>query len=138
VDETTGPPVLDKLAKILSAVNRFTVPMQDNKLDEKPDKLKILDNCNAIMAPLLNDELIQRHVGKLDNVVKRENTKLHNVQSVLTKAAAGILSIMEKLHMLATIASLAVAENTKDKLTGIPCSTRPIKCWSLMVMSLPF
>ena len=112
--------------------------MQDNKLDEKPDKLKILDNCNAIMAPLLNDELIQRHVGKLDNVVKRENTKLHNVQSVLTKAAAGILSIMEKLHMLATIASLAVAENTKDKLTGIPCSTRPIKCWSLMVMSLPF
>ena len=33
VDETTGPPVLDKLAKI--AVNRFTVPMQDKKLEEK-------------------------------------------------------------------------------------------------------
>ena len=41
------------------------------------------------------------------------DTKLHNVQSVLAKAAAGILVITEKLHALATSASLAVAENTK-------------------------
>ena len=64
------------------------------------------------MAPFLNDKLIQRHVGKLDNVAKGVDTKLHNVQSVLAKAAAGILVITEKLHMLATSAALAVAENT--------------------------
>ena len=34
MDETTGSPVLlDKLAKL--AVNRFTVPMPDKKLEEK-------------------------------------------------------------------------------------------------------
>ena len=111
VEETTGSPVLDKLAKI--ATNRFTVPMPDKKLEEKLKQFKILENCKAIMAPLLNDELIQRHVGKLDNVAKRVDTKLHNVQLVLAKAAAGILVITEKLHTLATSASLTVAENTK-------------------------
>ena len=77
VDGTTGPPVLDKLAKI--AVNRFTVPMHGKNLEEKLDKFKIPENCSAIMAPQLNDDLVQRHVGKLDNVAKRVDTKLHNV-----------------------------------------------------------
>ena len=111
VDETTGRQVLVKLAKI--AVNRFTVPIQDRKLEEKLDKFKIPENCKAIMALQLNDDLIQRHVGKLDNVAKRADTKLHNVQSVLAKATAGILIITEKLHSLATSTSLAAAENTK-------------------------
>lgn len=57
--------------------------------------------------------LYKRHAGKLDNVAKRVDTKLHKVQSVLAKAAAGILNIMEKQHMLTTSTSLAVAENTK-------------------------
>ena len=35
VEQTTGPPVLDKLAKI--ATNRFTVSMPDKKLEEKLD-----------------------------------------------------------------------------------------------------
>ena len=52
-------------------------------------------------------------MGKPDNVAKRVDTNLHTVQSLLTKAVAGILVITEKLHTLATCASLAVAENTK-------------------------
>ena len=52
--------MLDKLAKI--AMNRFTVPMPDEKLEEKLEKLNISESCNAIMAPLLNDERIHlRH-----------------------------------------------------------------------------
>ena len=47
LDETTGPSVLDKLAKI--AVIRFTVPVQDKKLEEKLEKFKIPENCKAIM-----------------------------------------------------------------------------------------
>ena len=49
MDETTGSPVLDKLTKI--AVNRFTVPMPDKKLEEKLEQFKIQENCKAIMAP---------------------------------------------------------------------------------------
>ena len=49
VDKTTGPPVLDKLAKI--AVDRFTVSMQNEKLSEKLDKFKIPENCKAIRLP---------------------------------------------------------------------------------------
>ena len=60
VEETKSPPVLVKLAKI--PVNRFTVPMPDGKLEEKLQKLKISESCNAIMDPLLNDEIIHlRH-----------------------------------------------------------------------------
>ena len=47
VEETKSPPVLDKLAKI--AVNRFTVPMPDGKLEEKLQKLKISESCNACL-----------------------------------------------------------------------------------------
>ena len=36
--------------------------MPDEKLEEKLEKLNISESCNAIMAPLLNDELIHlRH-----------------------------------------------------------------------------
>lgn len=48
--------------------------------------------------------LYKRHAGKLDNVAKRVDTKLHKVQSVLAKAAAGILVITDKLHTLKTSA----------------------------------
>ena len=134
VDETTGPPVLDKLAKI--AVNRFTVPMQDKKLEEKLEKFKIPENCKAIMAPQLNDDLIQRHVGKLDNVAKRVDTKLHNVQSVLAKATAGILLITEKLHSLATSTSLAAAEDTKVDPHSILSQTNEMLAFNGDVIAL--
>ena len=66
VDKTTGPPVLDRLAKI--AVNRFAVSMQNEKLSEKLDKFKIPENCKAITAPQLNDELVSWLVGALSPV----------------------------------------------------------------------
>ena len=49
VDETKGPPVLDKLAKI--AVNRFAVQIPDKKLKQKLEQFKIPENCKATMAP---------------------------------------------------------------------------------------
>ena len=76
-------------------------------------------------------------MGKLDNVAKREDTKLHNVQSVLAKAVAGILVITEKLHTLALPVLPWLSQRTLV-LTRVPCSTRPIKCWPLMLTSLPF
>ena len=65
------------------------------------------------MASQLNEDLLQRHVGKLDNVAKRVDTELRNVQSVPAKATTGILIITEKLHSLATSASLAAVGNIK-------------------------
>ena len=76
-------------------------------------------------------------MGKLDNVSKRVDTKLHNVQSVLAKAAAGILVVTEKLHTLKTSASLAVAENTKTDPDSLLDKSQ-LKCWPLMMTSLPF
>ena len=73
VGETTGPPVLDKLAKI--AVNRFTVQIPVKKLKEKLEQFKIPENCKAIMAPLLNDELIQKTCGEAGQCGKKSGHK---------------------------------------------------------------
>ena len=106
VDETTGPPVLDKLTK--RAVNRSTVPMPDKKLEEKLEQFKIQENCKAIMAPFWMMSLYKNMWGNW-TTGKESGHKA----PVLAKAAAGILNIMEKQHMLTTSTSLAVAENTK-------------------------
>ena len=88
------------------------------------------------MAPQLNDDLIQRHVGKLDNVAKRVDKKLHNVQSVLAKATAGILIITEKLHSLATCSSLAAAEDTKVDPHSILSQTNEMLAFNGDVIAL--
>ena len=82
-------------------------------MEKNSGSLKFRRTAKPSWPPFWMMSWYKRHVGKLDNVAKRVDTKLHNVQSVLAKAAAGILVITEKLHTLKTSASLAVAENTK-------------------------
>ena len=67
---------------------------------------------------------------------KRVDTKLHNVQSVLAKAAAGILVVTEKLHTLKTSASLAVAENTKTDPDSLLDQTNQLLAFNGDVIAL--
>ena len=67
---------------------------------------------------------------------QKEWTQLHNVQSVLAKAVAGILVITEKLHTLATCASLAVAENTSVELDSLLDQTNQMLAFNGDVIAL--
>ena len=105
VGEKLGKPVTEKLANITNS--RFTTKMPFSKLEEKMTLHQIPENSTTIRPPVLNDEVIEK--GNLNKFVRRNDTRLENVQKLLSGAAAALVNASHKLHTRIGTASAEVS-----------------------------
>ena len=81
--------------------------MPFSKLEEKMTLHQIPENCTTIRPPVLNDEVIEK--GNLNKFVRRNDTRLENVQKLLSGAAAALVNASHKLHTRIGTASAEVS-----------------------------
>ena len=97
-EEQEGPAVTDKLSKI--AKSRFRVNKPESKLRDKMSNYPILQNCSELKAPTLCEELTDK--GYLYRHARKNDTRVLNVQRMVSCAAAAVISAADKLHTLAS------------------------------------
>ena len=98
IEEENGPEVLAQLARI--AKNRFTVRLTDTSLEEKGAKYQIPDNCREIRGPVLNEEVKDRYLTNTN--AKKADEWIQNVQVLITRACAAVLTMSDKVHRTVT------------------------------------
>ena len=74
--------------------------MPESKLRDKMSKYPIPQNCPEFKAPTLNEELTEK--GYLDRYTRKNDTRVLNVQRMVSCAAAAMISAADKLHKLAS------------------------------------
>lgn len=98
-DDNVGPPVMDELSKIVT--KRFTTKLGDEKIKEKIEKYKLPENCKALKPPTLNKKLNEKHIA-LSRTARRNDTRIFNIQKMISRATCVVVDVTEKLHKLGT------------------------------------
>ena len=103
--EATGPPISDKLAKIINSklTEEFDLP----KLKETLGKYKRPQNCEAMYVPKVNTEIWQ----KMKPFAKRADIKMANLQDTLLKGLSGLA---DSTNALLTCRENKTIPNYKD------------------------
>ena len=94
-EEEAGPPVPEKLAKIVR--NRFREKAKEQKLKDKLSKTLAPENCSEIKPPLLNEEVV-RKADLERSVALRDDARLAHIQALISKAAAALLYAADRLN----------------------------------------
>jgi hypothetical protein len=82
--EATGPPISDKLAKIINS--KLTEDFDTPKLKETLSKYKRPQNCEAMYVPKVNTEIWQ----KMKPFAKKADIKMANLQDTLLKGLSSL------------------------------------------------
>ena len=82
--EQTGPPISDKLAKIINS--KLTEDFDFPKLKETLSKYKRPQNCEAMYVPKVNTEIWQ----KMKPFAKKADIKMANLQDTLLEGLSGL------------------------------------------------
>lgn len=98
IDQHKGPNLDNKLAKVVAS--RFSKRLEENVLKTKQEKYKVPGNCTIISPPILNEELMQSHIG-LKRGAKRDDARTSAVQRLITKATTALALGVGKLHEFA-------------------------------------
>ncbi|XP_070184990.1 uncharacterized protein [Littorina saxatilis] len=110
VEEKIGGVVDEKLANITKS--RFTVKLPDQKLKDKMESILIPANCVEIKAPILNEEVIGK--ANLDRGARQNDTRLLNVQKLISKSTAALVTATSKLH---TFTKEGCTDNSSSTVT---------------------
>ena len=100
-DKERGPPVSDKLAKIMN--KRFQNRLDEPTMKNKIERYKTPGNCEETVPPIINRELLQPHIG-LKRTAKRDDARLMTAQKMITRASTAIAVGVDKLHHFASSA----------------------------------
>ena len=89
--DEAGPPVSDKLAKILNS--KFQAEFDSEKRKELLSKYKVPSNCESFHVPKVNPEIWQ----KLNAHAKRSDMSLYTQQDTLIHVTSAISSVVDDL-----------------------------------------
>ena len=103
--EQTGPPIADKLAKIINS--KLTEDFDLPKLKETLSKYKRPQNCEAMYVPKVNTEIWQ----KMKPFAKKADIKMANLQDTLLKGLSGLA---DSTNALLTCRENKTIPNYKD------------------------
>ncbi|XP_070185868.1 uncharacterized protein [Littorina saxatilis] len=89
-DTDVGPPILEKLAKVLGTMGKGK--MDDERMNTKFDKHKRPQNCETLIVPRVNPEIW----SVLDHSTKSADLKLQRTQKCLLKATYALANTADK------------------------------------------
>ena len=90
VDNDLGEPISDNLAQFITQV--FVNKPNEEIIKDKAGQYKKPANCLALRWPITNEEIWK----SLNSATKKTDTKMTNIQIMVTKAAAAVAECLDK------------------------------------------